>query len=122
MMLTSHFSEAELACKCGCKRFDMDRDFLTKLESLRNVYNQTMVITSGFRCNNWNQKCKGSPNSQHTVGKAVDILVTDAGKRYKLVEMALTLGFKGIGIDGCFVHVDTRSLDPALWIYPVKNE
>lgn len=121
MIDTAHFKESELACKCGCGKANMDIAFMTKLEALRVAYGEPMVITSGYRCNNYNAKVKGSARSKHTFGQAVDIAVAEPAKRYKLVELAFKHGFKGIGCDGAFVHLDTRGTEAVMWVYPVAN-
>ena len=36
---------------------------------------------------------------------------------YRLVAAALKLGFSGIGIAKTFIHVDTRTTTPVIWVY-----
>jgi len=45
------------------------------LQPLRNVLNEPIIITSGYRCKKVNKICKGKANSQHLEGKAVDFIV-----------------------------------------------
>lgn len=116
-MLTSHFSEAELTCRCGCGRCYMNAAFMTRLEALRVAFNEPINVSSAFRCNNYNMKVGGKSDSQHLIGKAVDILIVSPGKRFQLVSLAIAFGFRGIGVDGAFVHVDTRAGEPVLWLY-----
>lgn len=122
MIPTAHFTEAELACKCGCGKANMDLAFMTKLEALRVEYAEPMVITSGFRCNNYNTAVKGSKSSRHMFGQAVDVAVAEPAKRFRLVELAFKHGFRGIGCDGAFVHLDTRGTEPVMWLYPVTDK
>lgn len=112
-----YFKPSEFECRCGCKANAMEQSFLNRLGMLRTAYNAPLIITSGFRCKPYNEKIKGSKNSQHCLGRAADIAVAEANKRYKLVACAMQLGFT-IGIDGAFVHVDSRDAEKLLFLYP----
>lgn len=46
------------------------------LDPLRRLYGKPIVITSGYRCPELNQKVGGVANSWHTQGNAADIHVT----------------------------------------------
>lgn len=95
----------------------MDQAFLDTLEKFRLTAATPMIITSGFRCPTYNKKIGGSKGSQHMLGKAVDISVVDSQTRYKLVKYAYLMGFRGLGVDGAFLHVDTRAGEPVLYLY-----
>lgn len=43
------------------------------LEEIREDYGQPIIVTSGFRCPSVNSYYKGSKNSYHLSGRAVDI-------------------------------------------------
>ena len=125
--LTEHFTKEEMQCHCGCGKCDMNLDFMDKLETLRVMYGQPIIISSGYRCpvHNNNISSTGS-KGPHTTGKAVDIKVygTDA---YNLLKFAFHYGFTGIGImqkgprDGRFIHLDTvdseKAPRPWIWSY-----
>jgi hypothetical protein len=68
----SHFTDAELACKCGCG-MGLDRNFRKLLEEIRTEFGRPMTISSGARCTVHNRKIGGARGSAHTLGKAVDI-------------------------------------------------
>lgn len=96
-MIWPHFSEAELKCRCGCGREEMDNKFMTRLVALRDLVGFPLPVTSGFRCRDHNAKVSSTgPNGPHTTGKAVDILINRV-KAAELLKMALMMGFKGIG-------------------------
>lgn len=122
-MPSRFFKASELACKCGCGKgeADMDQAFLNRLDMLRTAVNEPMVLTSAFRCNNWNMKCGGEPKSYHLTGRAVDIACADSARRHKIVANALQLGFT-VGIDAAFVHVDSRDGLKFIFLYPVKEK
>ena len=103
--LTPNFDEDEFTCKCGCGLNGINRELVNLLQKLREDFNSPMVITSGLRCEDWNTQTKGSANSSHLWGMAVDVSVTDAIIRYKFVKKAQKY-FKRIGIAKTFVHVD----------------
>jgi uncharacterized protein YcbK (DUF882 family) len=74
-----------------------------------------LLVTSGFRCELHNQAVGGARNSQHLVGKAIDVLC-EPTKADALVAAAKVAGFRGIGHGVGFLHVDTRAC-AAEWHY-----
>jgi len=110
--LTKHFSHYELECHCGCKRIDMDPDFLERLEALRVLYGFAMVPSSGFRCPEHNAMVsKTGLGGPHTTGKAVDILCSGSNFR-RLLELVVYFDFPGLGFhqrgehSKRFIHLD----------------
>jgi zinc D-Ala-D-Ala carboxypeptidase len=105
----------------------MKQEFLTKLQELRDVYNAPMILSSAYRCGNHNNTVSSSGyNGPHTTGRAVDILVS--GKNaHKLVGLAFSLGFTGIGLSQKgehrkrFIHLDDlwegKGPRPWIWTY-----
>lgn len=111
MKLSRNFSQHEFDCKCGGKHASkMDMSFISKLQELRDRVGFALVINSGFRCPEWNEKIGGSPNSQHMLGIAVDIKCTDIIKRAKIIKEALNIGFSDVSIASNFIHIDNRPL------------
>jgi uncharacterized protein YcbK (DUF882 family) len=96
----------------------MEPEFLQKLDRLRGECGFPFVITSGYRhpIEHPIEAAKEVPGT-HAQGIAADILVKDSVSRMVLVEKALELGFKGVGIAKTFVHVDTRGTTPVMWLY-----
>ena len=47
------------------------------LQPIRDKIKKPMIITSGFRCSELNKIVKGSNNSQHMKGQAVDFIIKD---------------------------------------------
>jgi len=96
----------------------MEPEFLQKLDRLRSECGFPFVITSGYRhpIEHPIEAAKEVPGT-HAQGIAADILVQDSVSRMVLVEKALELGFKGVGIAKTFVHVDTRGTTPVMWLY-----
>ena len=54
------------------------------LDPLRRLYGKPIVITSGYRCPELNQKVGGVANSWHTQGNAADIHVTSLTKATRI--------------------------------------
>lgn len=105
-----NFSRSEMVCSCGCGRADMEPEFMRRLQRLRSHYNRPMVITSGYRCPDYNARVGTTGrDGPHTTGKAVDVAVRGADAR-DLASMAMTYGFTGIGVqqkgEGRFLHLD----------------
>lgn len=103
------------------------RALATKLEVLRrHLGDRPIKINSAYRCKERNAEIEdASPNSQHLLGRAVDIHV-EGGRdaAFEFVAQAARVGFTGIGIDVRnyrYVHLDTRpklAYEPAtIWFY-----
>ena len=119
VMITKNFSQDELSCPC-CKVYGMKPLFVDMLQALRDHFGRPMVINSAYRCEKHNAELKDSaPDSQHLLGLAVDVAMVDSSERFELIEMALSLGFRGIGIGKNFVHIDFRASIPRIWTYPI---
>ena len=122
-----HFSENELRCR-GTEDCFMDASFMKKLGQLREDYGKPMIVSSGYRDISYNTAVGGSPNSAHTYGRAVDIVV-GGEEAYRLLRLAIVHGFQGIGVsqrgkfDKRFLHLDTMDNSdkhPRPWIWSYK--
>ncbi len=111
---TKNFTVDELKCKC-CGIFGMKPAFLEKLQEYRDLWARPMVINSAYRCANHNKAVGGHANSEHMQGIAVDVQCAPQD-RFKMVEIAVALGFKGIGIYPDRVHIDYRLGRGSMWI------
>lgn len=126
--MTNYFSDKELCCKCGncdCSITHMDANFMKRLNELRELYGKPIYLSSAYRCAEHNAYVRGVPNSPHTRGIAVDIIVSGQDA-YRIVKLALKLGFTGIGVKqfgktkNRFIHLDLEPMSatrPALWSY-----
>lgn len=129
-----YFLDAELACKCGCGRGadDMRPTFMSRMINLRIVAKFPFIITSAFRCPDYNDAIyvqRGSLPGTHRDGphtkSAIDILVYGL-RAYRLVALALDWNFTGIGINQKgpyaqrYVHIDDLAhgeSGPRPWIW-----
>ena len=103
-----YFSDAELACKCGCGLLP-PADFRAKLERLRERHGKPLRVTSGARCPKHNAATSGTGLTGPHTKRACDFGVR--GKEaLDLIRLALEQGFTGIGVsqkgDFRFIHVD----------------
>lgn len=113
--IATNFSRSEFACKCGCGFDTVDCELVEVLQDVRDVFNATVSISSGCRCERHNRAVGGAPSSQHTKGRAADISVS--GYSSEVVYTYLVDKYKdrfGFGKYATFVHVDTR-LKKARW-------
>ncbi|MEH6754600.1 MAG: D-Ala-D-Ala carboxypeptidase family metallohydrolase [Alphaproteobacteria bacterium] len=124
----SYFTILEMQCRCGCRRSDMDLQFMLQLEAIRLVVGP-MEIASGFRCSDHNARVSRSGmDGPHTTGRAADIRIHGA-RAYHLIEVAQGHRMTGLGIaqkgprSGRFVHLDNLQMGetpgprPWLWSY-----
>lgn len=104
-----YFSRSEFACKCGCGGNTVDARLLELLTTFRGYFDKPIIITSGYRCENWNRKQNGSPKSQHLVGKAADFYVKgeDIEVVYSIVNDAMA-DWGGVGLYDSWIHLDVR--------------
>lgn len=113
-----YFSDEEFAA-VGCSRADVDAISLARLNRCRRLCGFPFILTSAYRSPH-HEVCKGRPaNGPHTTGQAFDIACDSNLKRFKIVEAAITVGFKRIGIGKNFIHLDdcTDKPNPRIWTY-----
>ncbi len=105
----------------------MQEAYLIEADRLRHRYGKPLIVTSGYRCPVHNAAVSHTGRTgPHTTGQAADFRV-DRGDAYRLLKVALEMGFTGIGIQqkggGRFIHLDTLPNDdgqprPTIWSYP----
>lgn len=89
---------------------------MQKLEALRVAWGESLPPTSAARCEVWNTKIGGAPESRHLLGDAADFTFETHEKAAKFATMAEKFGFAGIGIGKHLVHIDDRETH-ARWTY-----
>lgn len=116
-----HFKKTEFMCECGkrwCNGYNgksVDPALAAILERLRRHFGKPITITSGIRCQRYNDSLRGSiPNSVHRLGGAADIYIpgitsTSSG-RAKVRKLAYQYGAKycyyGTSNMGNAVHIN----------------
>jgi len=120
----TYFKQSEFVCS-HTGDVEMDQNFLDKLNELRGLFGKSLIVTSGYRSPLHPIEAKKKTPGAHTSGQAVDLAVRGADA-YKLLEIALSLKFSGIGIaqkgSGRFIHLDTLITSgtrprPTVWSY-----
>lgn len=95
----------------------MQDDFLLRLDELRHRCGFPFIVTSGYRSVKHPIEARKSRPGKHAQGIAADIRVANGYQRRVIVEEALKMGFRGIGVAKTFVHVDDRHSTPVMWTY-----
>ena len=98
----------------------MDENLLRMLDHLRRSYGEPIIVTSGYRTKEENERIGGVENSSHLTGNAVDIKVKSSRDRYYLIKLALVVGFTRIGIGEDFLHLDNdehKKSRGVIWYY-----
>lgn len=115
-----YFKRKEFTCH-HCDDCYMKPEFIQKLDDIRHVYGKPIIITSGFRCADYNEEISTTGrNGPHTQGIAADISVSGADA-IKLIRLATAIGLCGLGVkqhgprSGRFLHFDL--LEPRIWTY-----
>lgn len=107
-----YFKPHEFECDAHCGEClgKMDETLLAMLDELRHRVKSPLVVNSGYRCPAKNARTKGaSATSSHMKGLAVDIACTGSELRFRIVQEAMGVGFRRIGVAGSFIHLD---IDP----------
>ncbi len=106
--LSSNFNSVEFDCHCdfvSCEITYIDSDLIKFLQNKRDLWNLSVIISSGFRCARHNQAIGGKSGSYHLIGKAADIKIP--GLDPSLVADDCE-DFHGLGRYKTFTHVDVR--------------
>lgn len=113
--LSEDFNVSEFACHGSgcCSTVKIDEQLVAYVQKIRDHFGVPVTVNSGYRCAKHNKKVGGVSTSQHTQGKAADIVVKGIAPA-EVAKYAESIGVKGIGLyekakDGYFVHVDTRT-------------
>lgn len=106
--MAKYFHSSEfLKCTPSCTIFQMDDEFLERLDELREKAGIPLVLNSAYRSKAY-EKSKGREGtSSHCEGKAVDIRCNSYENRYKIIKAAIECGFTRIGVGKTYIHVDT---------------
>lgn len=119
-----NFTREEFKCP-HCERCYMSEHFMDRLQKTRTEYGRPMIVTSGYRCPEYNNQISSTGlDGPHTTGRAVDIHVY-GNDAHRLLYHAFQNGFSGIGINqkgdrsGRFIHLDTLENPPRpnVWSY-----
>lgn len=125
MKLSRHFSREEFACECGCGFDTADIELVQVLEHVRLKYGKPVIITSGCRCVEHNEKVQKSANpnyfpysskSYHMQGRAADFVVEGVNpiEVYEWLNRSYPYRY-GLGMYSGWCHLDTRTDGPARW-------
>ena len=122
-MAWKYFSQAEMACKCGCGEAPMDEDFMRVLDAIREDFGKPLAVSSGYRCPSHNAVVSSTGSTgPHTTGCAADVKVSGADA-HRILELALQYGAMGIGVSqkgphgSRFIHIDTIHSGNRPWIW-----
>ncbi|MCL6557771.1 MAG: DUF882 domain-containing protein [Firmicutes bacterium] len=108
--ISSHFTEEEAKCKCGCGRMIINPILVRLLEAIRAAAGHRPVrVHSWNRCEKYNRQVGAKPDSQHLYGMAADISIAGVTVT-QLAKYAEDCGADGIGTypKQGFIHVDIR--------------
>lgn len=128
--ISPHFKLHEFVCHdCGRVKVEPLEKLAASLELLRHRLCELaetdvpLHIHSGYRCEAYNRTVGGSPDSQHTEGRAVDLRRVDQISLPEVLQAALSVpAFNAGGIGVYFdrfkrgrLHLDIRSERAARW-------
>lgn len=126
MKLTKNFNREEFDCKCGCEMpYEVlvnIKNLASELQIIRDRSCESIRINSGYRCPSHNRSIGGVSNSQHILGKAADIVISNIKPDLVAEMVEDMLGDEelfpfyigGIGRYETFTHLDIRP-DKARW-------
>ena len=119
--IAEHLLYSEVACPC-CGTVVFTPALGRAWDQIRNVLDQPIQVTLGYRCPRHNKAVGGSKNSQHLAGNALDIACRHIDLESVLIfRLLLDAGFRGIGHGRGIFHIDVRP-DPYFWRYVSGGE
>jgi len=107
--LSENFSRWEFACNCGCGYNTVDSELLEMLEEIRHHFGKPIKINSGCRCPSYNARIGGSEFSQHTKGRAADIVIDGVSPEIVQEYIDTEIAPGGLGKYETFTHIDSRT-------------
>lgn len=106
-------------CRCGKCDAKPSPELLKMVDAVRDLAGIPFIITSGPRCQQWNDANGGAKFSEHVDGDGVDIAVASSRARYLIVAAAIAWGVTRIGIAKSFIHlgVSKQNDQEVIWTY-----
>lgn len=120
MYVPKYFKEEEFKrLTPSCSMAQMDENLLMLLDELREAVGMPFVLTSAYRTPLWDISKGRTGKGAHTKGMGVDIQITNPTFARIVLERALRMPFRGIGIAKNFIHLDVmpREYTPIIWGY-----
>ena len=121
---TANFSLKEFGCSCGCGKNEIKIELLEALQEVRDVLDDSMTITSGYRCEEHNKAVGGVNTSSHVQGWAADIAIPNSSYAYDIMEALFeTKKFHRIGYGKMggqlvlHVDIDVNKTPRVMWGY-----
>lgn len=143
--LSEHLTTGEVACRCGCgyglAAAEWPPELPVHFELMRYFLGRPLWVTSGARCDFWNEDQGGVENSGHTRLVALDLAASGGRDRIELIVAATfaalvesgavtkaeayelyretIAAIRGIGVANGFIHTDLDGVKPrpAAWTY-----
>lgn len=113
--LSKNFKSSEFDChgKNCCNKTLIDENLIAWLQKIREHFNASININSGYRCVVHNKNIGGANGSHHTKGMAADIRVKGVSPK-EVAQYAESIGIQRIGLyegdaEGNFVHIGSAT-------------
>ena len=114
--ITEHLTRGEIECHCGCGKGLKDNDFKIHVaqafEQIRQRIGKPLAVSSGCRCESWNELQGGTDHSQHLLCNALDLICPSSIDYEKFYQICVSVIGDGGGVgyypDKNFVHIDLR--------------
>lgn len=111
-----YFKDSDFNCPC-CNKNEMDKAFLNRFDSARELAGVPFYVTSGYRCPSHNKTVGGNHKSSHMEGIAADLFIKDSSNRFRIIKGLLDAGFTRLGLQGSLIHVDgdIEKIQKVIW-------
>ncbi len=97
--------EKRFVCRC-CGVNHVDIRLQQYIKELEAYIGRALLVTSGYRCKEYNDRVGGSRTSSHLGGLAADIACRSDRLRFEIIHNAIKLGITRIGVYRNFIHLD----------------